>query len=157
MSRRTVAALAAMAILVLVPALASAARRTSKRHRLKLTVQQVRVHTTGTAGLPGYTETDAQIDTGTPGGHSAGIATIVYGQGASFTAKTTLFTSSGTIRAKLSGTYQLGPTSYTVSGKGKITGGNGRYKGATGKVSFTGGETVNTTVRTLKVTGTIDY
>ncbi|MHB8648551.1 MAG: hypothetical protein ACYDAR_22440 [Thermomicrobiales bacterium] len=158
MSRRTIGALAAVAALAALPALPALAGTSGHAsHQVNLTLQQVPVQTTGTAGAPGYSETDAQIDNGTPGGRSAGITTITYGQAAAFTGKTTIYTATGVVRVDLHGTYSLGATGYTVTGTGKVIGGSGHFKGAAGKVSFTGGQMVNSTVRTVTVTGTMTY
>jgi hypothetical protein len=156
-SRRTIWIVALASLLVSLPALASATGPTTSSHPVKLTIKQASIQTSGTAGSPGYTETDAQLDSGTPGGSGAGTITIIYGTGAAFTAKTTIFSVSGTIRVNLSGAYALGAAGYTVTGTGTITGGTGRYKGATGKVSFMGGQTVSSTVRTIVVKGKIRY
>ena len=48
-----------------------------------------------------------------------------------------------------------GSTSF--SGTGKVTGGTGIYKGATGKLSFSGTEPKGSTVATQHVTGHIKY
>lgn len=148
---------AVAALLVTPPALASARGGAKKNHPVNLTITLVVISLSGNAGSPGFRETDAQLDSGTPGGAGAGVTIVTYGAGPTYTANTTVFSESGSIRVSLTGTYALGAIRFTLMGSGRITGGTGLYRGASGRVTFTGGAVVGEMLRTLHVTGEIKY
>jgi hypothetical protein len=78
--------------------------------------------------------------------------------GSTSNGKAVIYTKSGTIRA--TATNQLEPQpdgSVNTPGTFKITGGTGRYRGATGSGTFTGGVPANSTVFVLTLDGKIRY
>jgi hypothetical protein len=78
--------------------------------------------------------------------------------GSTSTGKAVIYTKSGTIRANATNQLQPQPDgSVNTPGTYKITGGTGRYRGASGTGTFEGGVPANGTVFTLTLKGKIRY
>jgi hypothetical protein len=78
--------------------------------------------------------------------------------GTTSTGKAVIYTKNGTIRANATNELQPQPDgSVNTPGTYKITGGTGRYRGASGTGTFEGGVPANSTVFTLTVKGKIRY
>jgi hypothetical protein len=72
--------------------------------------------------------------------------------------KAVIYTKKGTIRANVTNQLQPQPDGSVDSpGTFKVTGGTGRYKGATGSGTFEGGLPANSTVFVFTVKGKIRY
>jgi hypothetical protein len=162
MRRLVLPVLATLALAVVVPALAGAAK-TPKKHKCSVDVTGLfnTVRTiSGTPPLSGSNE-----DTGTIDGklchkafHGASRQVNKYPTPGKFTARGVVFGPRGSIKTKFSGTGTVNPDGSTsFGGSGKVTGGTGIYKGATGKFSFTGTEPKDSTVATQHVKGKIKY
>ncbi len=90
--------------------------------------------------------------------HGASRQVNKYPTPGKFTSKGVSFGPRGSLKAKFAGTGNLnadGSTSF--SGSGKITGGTGIYKGASGTLSFTGSAPKDSTVATQRITGKLKY
>jgi hypothetical protein len=90
--------------------------------------------------------------------HGASRQVNTYPTPGKFKSRGVSFGPRGSISAKFTGTGTLNADgSTTISGSGKITGGTGVYKGATGSLSFTGTSPKGSTVVTQHITGKVRY
>jgi hypothetical protein len=170
MLRRSSSRLALLAILVVAGLAASATadgKAKTHKHSLKGTVELGTIKTTGQFPQVGSTLIDAGIFTGgRPFGSGAesdslkvtslktspsvvvtvaGTARLYFDRGGSLNSKVT-FTATP---------QSDGSTTYT--GSGHFAGGTGPYKGAKGKVSFSGSLPANSEIATLSVKGSVSY
>ena len=154
--------LATLALAVVVPALAGAAK-SPKKHKCSFDVTGLFTSVKTTSGTPPLS--GGNIDVGTLDGklchkafHGAARQVNKYPTPGAFSSRGVSFGPRGSVKAKFTGTGKLNPDGSTsFSGSGKITGGTGIYKGATGKLSFTGTEPKDSTVATQHITGKIKY
>jgi hypothetical protein len=78
--------------------------------------------------------------------------------GTTSTGKAVIYTKSGTIRVNATNQLQPQPDgSVNTPGTFKVTGGTGRYKGASGSGTFEGGVPANSTIFVLTVQGKLRY
>ena len=157
--RRIVVLLAALVALV---ACASTLAAAKTKHHVTATVLSVDVAHTGTPPMAGSTVTNAALVQATPGGNGAATAHLVFsglsGNAFGFTGTQTAFLAHGSISATLKGTGTVQANgSLVFSGTATTTGGTDSYKGAKGKLSFTGSSPGVNQVVTLKFTGTLTY
>jgi len=153
---------AVLALAVVAPTLAGATKG-QKKHKCSFDVTglfaQVKVNS-GNPPLSG-SNTDAGVLDGKlchKAFHGASRQVNTYPTPGKFKSRGLSFGPRGSISAKFTGTGTLnadGSTSF--SGSGKITGGTGIYKGATGSLSFTGTSPKDSTVATQRITGKIKY
>jgi hypothetical protein len=95
--------------------------------------------------------------TGRPTGRSAVLFRNTL-SGSTSNGKAVIYNKKGTIRATTINELQPQPDgSVQTPGTFKVTGGTGRYKGATGSGTFEGGVAANDTVFVLTVKGKIRY
>jgi hypothetical protein len=94
-------------------------------------------------------------------GRPIGRAAVLFQNtitGTTSNGKAVIYTKKGTIRANATNQLQPQPDgSVNTPGTFKITGGTGRYKGATGSGTFEGGVPANSTVFELTLKGKIRY
>jgi hypothetical protein len=94
-------------------------------------------------------------------GRPIGTAAVLFRnrvEGPASDGRAVIYTTSGTIRATTKNQIQPQPDgSVNTPGTFRITGGTGRYKGATGNGSFEGGLPANSTVFVLTLRGKIRY
>lgn len=162
MRRLVLPVLATLALAVVVPALAGAAK-TPKKHKCSLNITGLVTTVKTLSGTPPLS--GASLDAGTVDGKlchkkfSGAVRQVIkYPSAGKLTSRAVGFGPTGSIKTKLSGTGKLNPDGSTsFSGSGKITGGTGIYKGATGKLSFSGTEPKGSTVATQHLTGKIKY
>lgn len=68
------------------------------------------------------------------------------------------FFAKGTLQGTLQGSGGPAPGGgLSFSGSGEITKGRGKYKGATGKFTFTGTQPANSTITTFEIDGSVKY
>jgi len=141
----------ALAIAASVPATAAT---TPKKHSVSGTAQVVTISSQGTP--PNTTSTGAGIVKSVLG--SGAIVGTTTFSGSNFTNKFRVFLVHGTFKGTLTGTFKTNADgSLSASGTAKITGGTGAYKGATGKLTFTGSSPANSNVTTFQVKGSATY
>jgi hypothetical protein len=153
---------AVLAVAVGGPALAGAAKA-HKKHKCSFDVTGLFAAVKVNSGNPPLSGSDS--DAGQLDGklchkplHGASRQVNNYPTPGKFTSKGVSFGPRGSLKASFTGTGTLnadGSTSF--SGSGKITGGTGIYKGATGTLSFTGSAAKDSTVATQHVTGKLKY
>jgi hypothetical protein len=162
MRRLVLPVLAILALAVVIPAFAGAAK-TPKKHKCSINMTAVVATLKNLSGNPPLS--GSSLDGGTLDGKlchkkfSGAVRQVIkYPSVGTLTSRAVGFGPKGSFRAKLSGTGKLNPDGSTsFSGSGKITGGTGIYKGATGKFSFTGTAPKGSTVATQHVKGKIKY
>jgi hypothetical protein len=153
---------AALTLAVVGPTLAGAAHG-RKVHKCKVNVTgrfaQVKVK----SGAP--PASGADTDVGSIDGKLCGKRLYgatrnenKYPTPGSFTSKATAFGPKGEIKARFKGTGKVNPDgSISFTGSGKVTGGTGIYKHATGSFSFTGTEAAGSTVAQQHIKGKVKY
>jgi hypothetical protein len=153
MTKRGTCLLAGLALAVAAAVPATGAT-VPKKHSLSGTAQVVTISSQGTP--PNTTSTGAGIVKGSIG--SGAIVGTTTFSGTNFTNKFRVFLLHGTFKGTLSGTFTVNPDgSVSSTGTAKITGGTGVYKGATGKLTFTGTTPANSNVSTFQVKGSATY
>jgi len=94
-------------------------------------------------------------------GRPLGKAAVLFQntiEGSTSTGKAVIYTKRGTIRANATNQLQPQPDgSVQTPGTFKITGGTGRYRGASGSGTFEGGVPANSTIFVLTLKGKIRY
>ena len=150
--RTRILALAVLALsLVVVPA-ATGGQPAKKTRDLQGTLNMAMIGPNGQSGSK---------FAGEFAGRPLGRAAVLFRntiEGSTSTGKAVIYTKRGTILANA--TNQLQPQadgSVNTPGTFKITGGTGRYRGATGSGTFEGGVPANSTVFTLTLKGKIRY
>lgn len=144
-----VAALAAS--LVVVPA-ATGGQPAKKTRNLDATLRMAMIGPNGPSGSKFAGEL-----TGKPLGRSAVLFQNTI-SGSTSTGKAVIYTKKGTIRANATNQLQPQPDgSVQTPGTFKVTGGTGRYRGATGSGTFEGGVPANGTVFELTLKGKLRY
>jgi hypothetical protein len=162
MRRLVLPVLATVALAVAVPALAGAAK-TPKKHKCSVDMTGLVATLKTLSGTPPLS--GSTLDAGTIDGKlchkkfSGAVRQVIkYPSAGKLTSRAVGFGPKGSLKAKLSGTGKLNPDGSTsFSGTGKVTGGTGIYKGATGKVSFSGTQAKGSSVSTQHLTGKIKY
>ena len=92
------------------------------------------------------------------GVHGAGRDVTTYTAPGVFNGKGVSFGPNGSTRNTFEGTGTLMPNGdIAFSGAGRITGGTGRFKGASGSFTFTGTQQAGSSVSTQHLVGTIKY
>lgn len=163
MSKRIVFVVAVVASLAVTPALAGA-RLHAKSHTMKFSGVIDTLSSTGPIGVPGTKDTDSGILDGTVSGRSVGRAafyqTSTWGSGLTLVGSGRVFNPLGSIKFKATATWTVNlnaTESYT--GKLKVTGGTGLYRGAHGTVKVAGTAPANgdSDAATISLTGKITY
>jgi hypothetical protein len=159
-----VLAIAAALFAAITPlALAGGKRATS--HTLAATAEEVDIHAVGVPSA-GSTATAAAVIQSNPGGSGAQATHLAFSGPTrapgtfGFTATATAFFPSGSYSLAVKGTLVVGSgSSLQFNAKGRITGGTGRYKHATGRVTLSGGapSAAPGHVDKFRYTGTISY
>ena len=91
-------------------------------------------------------------------GSGAIVGTNVFGPGGVFTGTLRVYLNKGTVTGTLDGTGGPAPGGgIEFSGNGEITKGTGKYKGAHGKFTFTGGQPADSPVATQAIEGSVRY
>jgi hypothetical protein len=153
--------LAVLVVAVAVPSLAGA--KAQKKHKCSFDVTGLFNTVKTISGTPPVSGSNE--DTGTIDGklchkafHGASRQVNKYPTPGKFTARGTVFGPRGSVKTKFSGTGTVNPDGSTsFGGSGKVTGGTGIYKGATGKFTFTGTEPKGSSVATQHIKGNIKY
>ncbi len=152
------------AALVFTAASIAQAAPTKTKHAFTITAISATVSSTGRVPSPGSSSIQAGTLRSSLFGNGAGVTKTSFATGSSsttftFSGTTTFFTPNGSFKATVSGTGSVAPgptTTITSKGSAKITGGTGRYAGATGKYTLTATTQPNAPLNvTLK--GTITY
>ena len=147
----------ALTVAVLAPTLAGAAG--NKKCSLDLTVMNAPVETTGNPPMGG-TETRGGIVDGKLCGRQfrgAARVLITYTAPGETTITSEIFGPLGSFDAQATGRGVPQPDGSTVlSGSGRITGGTGLYKRATGSFTSTGIRPANSHLNIVHVTGTLE-
>jgi hypothetical protein len=165
MIKRMTLVLAATALAVSGSSLANAATKTTKHkaksHAVTATVSIANINPPGptvTSGSQSYAGTvDGTISGKAVSGAVRGVNTY---SGATFTGTLTVFSKTGTLSAKITGSGKaatLPNTGVDFSGTGTYTGGTNAYKGAKGKFTFSGNEPAGANVATFTTTGKAKY
>jgi hypothetical protein len=137
--------------LVVVPA-ATGGQPAKKTRNLSGTLTMAMIGPNGQSG----SKFAGQL-TGRPLGRSAVLFQNTI-TGSTSNGKAVIYTKKGTIRATAINQLEPQPDgSVNTPGTFKITGGTGRYKGASGSGTFEGGVPANSTIFTLTVKGKIRY
>jgi hypothetical protein len=146
---RILLALAVAAALVAVPIATGA---TKKSHAINSTARMAVISESGASPLRWAGEV-----VGKPGGRSAMLLQSVL-NGSAAAGKAILLTKKGAILATTANTVEGQPDGSThFPGTFKITGGTGKYRGATGKGTFDGTLPANGTVLVATLKGKIRY
>ena len=153
MTKRRIALIVPTVILAILPSAAQAAHRT---HHIELIIQD------STITKLGVKQTTAGLVSGAPFGHSVeSIAETVTGAtstSVSLRGTITIYTTHGTVSGTVG--FKVTPAAAggaTGAGRGKISGGTARYKGAHGSFAFTGSEAANSSVFVIHATGKVSY
>ena len=141
---------------------APAGRTATKSHKVNVSGYIDTVTSNGATGMPGSTETDGGIFTGTISGKStkgAFYQNSTWGSGLMLTAKGVIFDPKGSIRFKASTKFVAGSGgTFSYTGTVTATGGTGLYRRVHGTVSTTGTTlTSDPHAATFNVTGTFKY
>jgi hypothetical protein len=163
MNKRIPALLVLVVIVAAMSAAVAGAKSVRTKHKLSATAQLGAISTAANFPAIGSATTDAGIVKSTVGGRGAETdalkVTATPAPGTlTLSGKAKLFYDKGTQTAKVTIQATIaadGSVAYT--GSGTFTKGTGIYKGATGKVTFTGASPANSGVTTLNATGTITY
>jgi hypothetical protein len=143
--------LALALVLALVVAAPAATGATKKKRTLQGTIHMAVIGPNGTGSK------FAGEFAGKPLGRAALLFQNTVANNTS-TGKAVIYTKKGTIRANATNQLQPQPDgSVNVPGSFKITGGTGRYKGATGSGSFDGVLPANSEIFEITVKGKIRY
>jgi hypothetical protein len=149
MRSRILLVLALVAALIAVPVASGA---TKKRHALSMTAHMAVISEEGASPIKWAGEV-----VGKPAGRSAIVLTNTAA-GGNATGKATLYTKNGTILATTANKIEPQPDgSIRFPGTFKVTGGTGRYRGATGSGTFEGVVPANSAVLTASLKGKIRY
>jgi hypothetical protein len=157
MLKRCVAMIAPILSLAIAVPVAQAA---PKSHHLKLTIKDSTITSQGDS--PGNKQTTAGLVKGNPFGRGvesiSDKVTNATSTAITFNGTITIYTAQGTLTGTVKFKITPAPNgSATGTGSGKITNGTGRYKGAHGKVNFTGAQAANSSVFVSHATGTVSY
>lgn len=161
---RSYAALAAAGALgvtaaTVAPTLASAAGKT--KCTVDVTQLTAPVKVSGTPPLPGSSQTRAGTTDGKVCGrafHGAFRGVITFTAPFHNTTVGTIFGPLGSVREAAHVVATPHPDgSVSLTGSGKVTGGTGLYKGATGSFSLTGTFPPGSSINTVHITGTIKF
>jgi hypothetical protein len=150
--RTRILVLALLAIsLVVVPA-ATGGQPAKKTRDLSGTLKMAMIGPNGQSGAKFAGEFN---------GRPLGKAAVLFKDtitGSASTGTAVIYTKKGTIRANAFNRLEPQPDgSVSTPGTFKITGGTGRYKGASGSGTFEGGVPANSTIFTLTLKGKIRY
>jgi hypothetical protein len=149
MRLRILLALALVVALVFVP---GATGQTKKTRDLRVSIDMAMIGPSGDSGSRFAGEL-----TGRPIGRAALLFRNTL-EGSTSTGKAVVYTKRGTIRANTTNELQPQPDgSVLFPGTFKVTGGTGRYKGATGSGTFNGVLPANSTVFDVTLEGKIRY
>jgi hypothetical protein len=131
--KRRIGMFAVLLLVAAVPPAALAAK--AKSHSVSATLRVVNLSTQGNPPLSGSSVT---VGTGSGSlGTGAIVGNATYAA-PNFASKFTLFLAKGTIKGSFTGTGSVNQDgSGSGTGSGKVLGGTGIYKGATGKFTFT--------------------
>jgi hypothetical protein len=149
--RKIICVIAVMGLTVAWAAPAQAAS-----HNIDSTVKLSAIEETGSPPVSGSAHYAGTIK-GTLGS-GAVVGTNVFGPVGVFTGTLRVYLNKGTITGTLEGTG--GPAQgggLDFSGTGEVTKGSGKYKGAHGKFTFTGGQPADSTVATQQIEGSVKY
>lgn len=143
--------LTGVALLGAVPAQAATVKADS-------TIRLATISSKGTPPAAGSSSISAGRITGSSFGAGAIIAKVTYGENLSFTTKARSYGKRGTVTSTLKGTAKVNPDgSVSLRGTGTFTGGTARYKGAKGKLTFTGRVPKDSQVAIFKIKGSFSY
>ncbi|HKP20012.1 MAG TPA: hypothetical protein VJT68_00735 [Thermoleophilaceae bacterium] len=149
MRSRILLALALVAALIAVPVATGA---TKKRHALEMTARMAVISESGARPLRWAGEV-----VGKPTGRSA-LVLVSTASGPTSTGKAVLYTKHGTVLATTENAIEPQPDgAVRFPGTFKVTGGTGRYRGATGGGTFDGTVPANSNVLTAQLKGKIRY
>lgn len=142
-------------LLVAASVVAAATAQATTRQSLNGTVKLAELSHTGTPPING-----TAVEAGTykgKAGNGAITGTTSYAA-PKFTAKLRTYNLKGTIVTTSTGAGQLNPDgSVSFSGTGKVVGGTGRYRGATGSFTFSGSQPKDSSVATFTIKGSYKY
>jgi hypothetical protein len=162
MLRRSISAFVVPALLLLaIPAIAGALIAT-KSHKVNVSGHIDTVTSKGAIGVPGSTEADTGLFTGTVSGKStkgAFYQNATWGSGLMLTANGVVFDLNGSIRYKLSAKFAVATGgTFTYAGTITATGGTGAFKNAHGTLSTSGTTlTSDPDAATFNITGKLKY
>ena len=133
------------------------------RHSIDSTIKFADIARTGTFPITGTEEYAGTIKGAL--GSGAIVGHNVFGPVPAFHGTARIFLSKGTVKVSLEGTGAPTPppnpggTGFDFSGTGEVTSGNGKYKGAHGKFTFSGsGPTAaDPPTATIVITGSLKY
>jgi hypothetical protein len=135
-------------------------RQAHKKYDFTFTVRSVAVFATGNPPVNG-SDTQASLVDGTLAGsvvHGAGRGVNTFPKAGVGDTVGTVFGPDGSVNFTLTATGRPNPDgSFSFQGKGKITGGTGAYKGATGTFRELRGRAPRNGPSTAMFTGTITY
>ncbi|TMK41827.1 MAG: hypothetical protein E6G56_03680 [Actinobacteria bacterium] len=158
----SIVALLALAVFG-VPLAQAKTRHKSSAHKVTALVQEAEISQTGSVPAAGSTVTNAGTNKSNVGGNGANVDHLtvtgpVAGGKIGFTGKGTAFFAHGSVSGKIQGTATPQPDgTINYAGTTTITAGTDRYKGAKGKITFTGTSPGLGKVTTIHQTGTITY
>ncbi len=150
--RKVICVIAVMGLTVAWAAPAQAAS-----HSIDSTIKLSVVEQTGSPGVSGTAQYAGTFKGAL--GSGATVGNIVYpGPVGAFTATFKIYLNKGTLTGTLDGTGSPAPGGgLNYTGSGEITKGNGKYKGAHGKFTFTGSQPSDSPVATQLVKGSVKY
>jgi hypothetical protein len=85
------------------------------------------------------------------------IRQVVRLEGATVTGSYTIAYKGGTLRGTIRARASISTKGITFTGTSRVTGGTGRFKGATGNASYSGTAALNRSGTTFRQTGTITF
>jgi hypothetical protein len=159
--RRTIVWLAPVLLLAVAGSALAAAK---SKHKVTATAVSVRLAQTGTPPLAGSTVTVVETVRSNPGGDGAGVIRSTYtgptGAPATFGLRgtRTVYLAHGSFSGKLKGTVTIkSDGSLKDAGTETVSGGTDLYRGAKGKLTYTGTSPGVGKPTTLHFRGTVTY
>jgi hypothetical protein len=155
MFTRSAVFLLALGVLALAPA--SAGARTKAAHRIAVTMRLAIVSSTGTVPQAGSNEVQAGIVRSSLG-RGAAIASFSFDGTPVARGTAQLFFARGSLISDVTSTATPQPDgSLAITGKGTVTRGTGRYRGARGRFTVTGTQEAGSMIVVLTGRGTVRY
>lgn len=154
--RKVICVIGVMGLTVACAAPAQAASHKATSHNIHSIVRLADVGSTGSPPVSGSAQYAGALKGAL--GSGAIVGTNFFGPVGVFTGTIRVYMNKGTLKGTLEGTGGPAPGGgLDFSGTGRITKGTGKYKGAHGKFTFTGGQPANSTISTQAIEGSVKY